>query len=268
MAKHVLFLDSVQQSDGSFSPVYTAADINQITKNLVGGGVAPFPTQSTYSTTRLNNLTEALVTSGVSNAGLEVSLDSSGKKINISAGIAYFSNGATIRIDSSGYSLDYTVAPTVYVTAQYDESENICDIYATTTLPNETDTLFVVELASISSDGTITDLRKPALMKVASDAPHVIQKVENFTGDTLVATSSSFNNVFIENASSRHFSYFNVSEGRCIFGRYGSSDFAGMYSDGKGRINFGSSDITYTVTSSGITFASSLTKAGTTIILS
>ena len=43
---------------------YGTEDINNITGELTGAGIAPFPTKDSYSTSDLNGLTSALVGSG------------------------------------------------------------------------------------------------------------------------------------------------------------------------------------------------------------
>lgn len=180
MGKKVLFLDSVLQDDGSYSPVYSAADINQITKNITGGGIAPFVSDSTYSTTELNSLTQAIVHSGTSLDGLKVTYNSEGQKINIAQGICFFDNGASMSVDSEGVSLPYTAANITYVYAKYDEALNTCDFYADTTAPPASDAsagIYVVKLATVGADGAVEDLRTLSKIKVASDAPHTTETV-------------------------------------------------------------------------------------------
>ncbi len=42
---------------------YGTEDVNAIARDLTGAGIAPFPTQDTYSTSDLNTLTAALTKS-------------------------------------------------------------------------------------------------------------------------------------------------------------------------------------------------------------
>ena len=180
MGKKVLFLDSVLQDDGSYSPVYSAADINQITKNITGGGIAPFVSDSTYSTTELNSLTQAIVQSGTSLDGLKVTYNAEEQTINIAQGICFFDNGASMSVDSEGVSLPYTAANITYVYAKYDEALNTCDFYADTTAPPASDAsvgIYVVKLATVGADGVVEDLRTLSKIKVASDAPHTTETV-------------------------------------------------------------------------------------------
>ncbi|MBE7024242.1 MAG: hypothetical protein E7412_07250, partial [Ruminococcaceae bacterium] len=90
------FLDNVS---------YGTDDINNITRRLVGAGVAPFPAKDSYSTSDLNLLTEAVAASGVMLDGCKCSLLCNGdtNEISVAQGIVYFDNGATLEVDSEGF---------------------------------------------------------------------------------------------------------------------------------------------------------------------
>lgn len=166
MGKEARFLKSVKNTDGSYSPTYGADDFNKMISCLIGSGVAPFPSKDSYSADELNAMTEAVVGSGASLDGLKVSF--ADKVISVAQGIAFFTNGATLEVDSEGVTLDYSPADTTYVYAAYDASLNVCDIYASDTAPEESSTYFVVNLAEISIEGVVTDKRVFARSKVAT----------------------------------------------------------------------------------------------------
>lgn len=191
------FLNSVLQPDGSYSPTYGAADINAITKNLVGGGVAPFPSADTYSTTELNDLTASIVGAGTSIDGMKVT------KVNnsfvVAQGIAYFENGATVVVDEDGYEIPATIE-NGYVYAICDTVNNNIDIVAGAEIPTSQG-VYTVSLARIEN-GEPYDWRELARMKVSSDAPHYQQYydgISTFTDardgdfiDFIVPQSTSF----------------------------------------------------------------------------
>ena len=78
--------------------LYGTEDVNNITKNLVGAGIAPFPTKDTYTAEDLNGLTSALVGSGTSLDGCKCTV--SGTTVTVAPGIIYFSNGVVMTVDS------------------------------------------------------------------------------------------------------------------------------------------------------------------------
>lgn len=166
MGKKIYFADSIQQSDGSYDNVYGTDDINAIVGNLVGAGIAPFPSKDTYDVSELNLLTSAITSAGVSLGGLKVSF--SDNKIHIAQGIGYFENGATIVTDSEGEELDYDVAETLYVYAQYNKNLNVCGFYTSENAPVESVGIYNLILATIEADGTVTDKRVFAQSKIAT----------------------------------------------------------------------------------------------------
>lgn len=166
MGKKVLFLDSVLKEDGAYSNQYGVDDINAIVSNLTGVGIAPFPSGDTYDVSELNTLTQALVAEGTSLDGLKVSF--ADNKIHIAQGIGYFENGATIVVDSDGEELDYNVAETLYVYAEYNQALNTCGFYTSESEPVSSTGIYVLLLATIAANGTVTDKRKFAQSKVAT----------------------------------------------------------------------------------------------------
>ena len=174
MGKKVYFLDSAKQSDGNYDNTYGVDDVNAIVSNLVGAGVAPFPSGDTYDVSELNSLTSALVAEGTSLDGLKVSF--ADNKIHIAQGIGYFENGATIVVDSDGEELDYNVAETLYVYAQYNQALNTCGFYTSESKPTSNTGVYVLILATIAADGTVTDKRVIAQSKVATLGRNVMEK--------------------------------------------------------------------------------------------
>lgn len=182
MVKKVYFLDSVEQSDGSYDNAYGVDDVNAIVSNLVGAGVAPFPSGDTYSVSELNSLTSALVAEGTSLDGLKVSLAEG--KIHVAQGIGYFENGATIVVDADGEELDYKVAETLYVYAEYNQALNTCGFCVSESEPVSSTGIYVLILATIVADGTVTDKRVFAQSKVATLGKNAYFDVFTPTKDT------------------------------------------------------------------------------------
>lgn len=172
MGKKVYFLDSVKQSDGSYDNTYGVDDVNAIVSNLVGAGVAPFPSGDTYDVSELNSLTSALVAEGTSLDGLKVSF--ADNKIHIAQGIGYFENGATIVVDADGEELDYNVAETLYVYAEYNQALNTCGFYTSESKPTSSTGIYVLILATIAADGVVTDKRVIAQSKIATLGRNVV----------------------------------------------------------------------------------------------
>lgn len=184
MGKKVYFLDSVKKADGSYDNTYGVDDVNAIVSNLVGAGVAPFPSGDTYDVSELNSLTSALVAEGTSLDGLKVSF--ADNKIHIAQGIGYFENGATIVVDSDGEELDYTVAETLYVYAEYNQTLNTCGFRASESEPSKGTGIYTLMLATISADGTVTDKRVFAQSKVATLGKNVFLMLYEVTSQTTI----------------------------------------------------------------------------------
>ncbi len=142
---------------------YGAEDINEITKNLVGSGVAPFPTKESYLLSELNYLTEALVESGTSLNGCKCSI--SGNVITVDTGIMYFDSGVRLTVDDEKYSLSVPINTAGYIFGYYSPAEQLAGINFATELPRTGE---YVLLAELSADGKITDRRTIARSKIAS----------------------------------------------------------------------------------------------------
>ena len=147
--------------------LYGTEDVNNITKNLVGAGIAPFPTKDTYTAEDLNGLTSALVGSGTSLGGCKCTV--SGTTVTVAPGIIYFANGVVMTVDSenggAGHLITVPVSTAGYVYAVYSTAVQTADIVFGETLPtSET----VVALCQLTADGDIYDKRVFARSKVAT----------------------------------------------------------------------------------------------------
>lgn len=202
------FFDSVLKDDGTYTVTYGRDDINAVAQNIVGAGIAPFPSKDTYTTSELNELTAAIVRKGTEMTGLSVKL--SDGVVHIGQGIGYFANGATVSVDADGVDLEYEVSSnTRYVAAEFNSTLNICTFSVIDACPTDSDGIYNLCLAAITA-GEVTDKRTFATMKVASDAPHVIQYADvdiPYTGTTkeagallysLPIISSSFRHIDIK----------------------------------------------------------------------
>ena len=143
--------------------LYGTEDINNITKNLVGGGVAPFPSKGSYSLSDLNSLTSALVESGVCRDGLKCSISSG--VVTISKGVLYFENGVCLTIDNKGYEVEIIPNTSGFVCAHFDDVKQEADIMFYESLPTSG---FNILLAEISADGIVSDKRTFARSKVGT----------------------------------------------------------------------------------------------------
>lgn len=143
--------------------VYSTDDINDITKNLTGAGIAPFQTKDSYTEEDLNGLTAALTTSGTAGDSCRCTKD--GNTVKIAEGILYFENGVTLTVDSAGYSVDVPKNSEGYVYAHFDTVTNTADIVFAEELPASG---YHVTLAEVSSAGELTDRRTYARSRVPS----------------------------------------------------------------------------------------------------
>lgn len=149
--------------------LYGTEDVNNITKNLVGAGIAPFPTKDTYTAEDLNGLTSALVGSGTSLDGCKCTV--SGTTVTVAPGIIYFANGVVMTVDSenggAGHTVTVPASTAGYVYAVYSAATQTADIVFGEALPTSA-TDYIVQLAAISAAGVLTDKRTPARSKVAT----------------------------------------------------------------------------------------------------
>lgn len=139
--------------------VYSAQDINNITKRLVTSGIEDsFEDGVPYNAGRLNNLTFPLATEGVvpeDNTTMKVVFLEEGK-IKIMPGLAFMESGATITIDEEGVILDYSTTEDNYVYIEDNESLGKIIPKVSSSLPTG---YSYVLLATVTKSGEITDKR-------------------------------------------------------------------------------------------------------------
>lgn len=157
--------------------VYGVDDVNDITRCLTGAGVAPFVEKDSYDVSDLNAMTSALVESGIQLGGCKCTVENAGTsemRVHIAQGIIFFESGVRLEVDSDGYTIYVSpnISGTVY--AHYSPSLQKADIVFSAELPTNGE---VVELATISENGKITDIRKPAVSKIASVGKNVMLKL-------------------------------------------------------------------------------------------
>lgn len=146
--------------------VYSATDVNNITKRLVTSGVADsFSDGAAYNVSQFNELGKLLYTAGV------VSKDCNTLKVTkandteilINPGTAFFNDGAVIEIEAGGESLPFVFGSKNYVYLKNMLlDENRC--YPCVSV-NEPTGDFVL-LAEIDENGKITDKRTYAMGKL------------------------------------------------------------------------------------------------------
>ncbi len=191
---------------------YGTEDVNAITKDLTGTGIAPFPTRDTYSTSDLNALTGALVSSGVSLNGCLCS--KTDNTVNVSQGIIFFENGVRMNVDGDGYSIAVPENTAGYVYAYFNPSLQTGGITFSAALPQ---TGYYTQLAKISATGILTDTRSFARSKVATlganavldtvltpVTPPVVEAYDGISSYTLItkqvdADISKFNYAIVDN---------------------------------------------------------------------
>ena len=165
--------------------VYGTEDINDITRNLVGAGVAPFVSKDSYNVSDLNVLTSALVGSGVQLEGCKCTVWNKGAQnmaVNIAQGIVFFEGGVRLTVDEDGCTVAVEPNKAGVVYAYYNQALQTADILFADSLP---DTGESVCLAEISAQGELTDKRQFARSKIATLGRNVtyngqLQKVDKY----------------------------------------------------------------------------------------
>lgn len=229
--------------------VYGADDINGITGNLSGAGIAPFLTKESYNVSDFNVLTAEAVEAGVSLEGCKCTLLDSGTekmKVTVAQGIVFFESGVTLTVDSEGYTISLSPNTAGYVYAHYSPSLQKADILFAASLPLDGE---YVVLAEISVNGDIEDKRVFARSKIATmgrnvslkasfeDIEPVLIKEENGNRSYAVAVArgvdlSNFNYALV---TSGEFSselpyacFYDLANGEAMFSLYGSRGTAAV----------------------------------------
>ena len=139
--------------------IYSATDVNNITKRLVTSGISDsFVDGTAYNVSQFNEAGKLLYTSGTvpeSCLSLKV-VKYSDTEILINPGVAFFDDGSVIEIEDGGEIMAYVAGAVNYVYLKNDLlASNVAYPYCGTKEP-EGD---CVLLAEINIYGTITDKR-------------------------------------------------------------------------------------------------------------
>lgn len=172
--------------------IYSADDLNAITKRLVTSGIEDsFEDGTAYNVSRFNEQGKLLYTSGIvpeTCMTLKVVPDGEGKVL-INPGRAFFDDGAVIEIEAGGESLSYVADIKNYVYLKNDLlNNNICFPACSTEEP----TGDYVLLAEIDETGKITDKRtyaKGRLPGYQSVVGNVMRLKETITINTEKSSS-------------------------------------------------------------------------------
>ena len=103
--------------------VYSASDINEITKRLVTSGIEDsFTDGVAYNVSRFNEAGKLLYTSGVvpENCFTLKVIKASDTEVLINPGLAFFNDGATIEIEAGGEILPFVSGSKNYVYLKND----------------------------------------------------------------------------------------------------------------------------------------------------
>ena len=146
--------------------VYSASDINEITKRLVTSGIEDsFTDGVAYNVSRFNEAGKLLYTSGVvpENCFTLKVIKASDTEILINPGLAFFNDGATIEIEAGGETLPFVSGSKNYVYLKNELiDKNICYPCCSVEEPSGD----CVILAEIDENGVIADKRIYARGKV------------------------------------------------------------------------------------------------------
>ena len=144
---------------------YSAADINEITRRLVTGGIEdPFTDGTPHNLKCFNLLNSNMVTSGIvpeSDTTLKVEKMSS-TMVLINPGTAFFNNGMTLTVDVNKIAVEISAGVYNYVYLEYDEDGSTAHPTSSVTEP----TGDIVMLAHVDKDGNVIDKRSYAVGKL------------------------------------------------------------------------------------------------------
>ena len=156
------------------SETYGTEDVNAITSNLVGAGVAPFLAADSYSVSDLNALTSAIAEPGAELGGCKctgVYSDSALVGVEVSKGIIYFESGVRLAVDEEGHSLVVADGTAGFVYAYFSPSLQFAKIEFAANLPADGE---CVLLARVDEDGRVWDERTFARSKIATLGTNLI----------------------------------------------------------------------------------------------
>jgi hypothetical protein len=204
MAIKYSFVDSVK---------YGTDDINAITKDLTGAGIAPFPTQNEYNTSDLNAMAQALVASGTSLDGCKCTVNNAATQnmsVSVAPGIIFFDSGVRLTVDDDGYTLGVEPNTAGFVFAHYSATNQTADILFSTDIPSDGEHVL---LAEIAMDGTLTDRRSFARSKVATFGSNATYStvVEPLETPIFVSKEGSYYTLITRRLSNVNLSLFNYA---------------------------------------------------------
>ena len=235
--------------------VYGTEDINNITRSLVGAGVAPFVSKSSYNVSDLNALTAALVGSGVQLEGCKCGIQNKGEQnmtVTVDRGIVFFENGVRLEVDDDGYAVAATPNVSGFIYAFYNQALQTADILFAHSLP---ETGECVCLAEVSAEGELFDKREFAQSKIATLGKNLqneirLSRVEfkaykdsdiisghkRYAVGVVDADISKFNYALAYHISGKHKCVFDLKNNSffvAISNYESSSTIRGMFTDGK-----------------------------------
>lgn len=180
--------------------IYSANDINAITKRLVTSGIEDsFTDGVAYNVSRFNDAGKLLYTSGaVPESCLSLKVEDAGEgKILINPGKAFFDDGAVIEIEAGGETLPYVSGSKNYVYLKNDLiNTNRCYPCCTVSEP-EGDHVLLAEIdasANIQDKRTYARGKLPGYQSVAGNVMRITDYVEitNFNGSSTYSGSKTF----------------------------------------------------------------------------
>ena len=133
----------------------SAQTLNNIAIDLGKDDFAAFSDGETYAVDKLNLITAELAGAGIiPSVKNEMAVTVSNGKITVAEGVGIFSNGMKVRLETP-VTLDFN-GTEVYVFIKYDSFLNSLTINSS---EEEENGDYILPLAKISADGTVTDMR-------------------------------------------------------------------------------------------------------------
>lgn len=184
--------------------IVTAQDLNNIAIDLGAADYSHFPeTPPQSAVAALNEITKDLAGAGILGCKNKCAPSIESNTVTVDTGVIVFSTGAKKRIEVP-VTIDVESGKKSCIYALNDTENNTIYINASDAFP-EGDCVYIAE---ISASGVLTDKRQYSVMKVVSDAPHVVQEAEwdgSVTGTpaigdlvySLPLISSSFKHIYV-----------------------------------------------------------------------
>lgn len=173
MAQKGYFLDNVK---------YGADDFNEAFSHLVTAGVSSFATGDSITQSTSDAIAD-VVSDGVDNSSPQSCMVTESDGVyTVQPGTCWLADGSFCVIDSGGVEGEVTEGQVNYVYVEHNRANNTVGVVFSDS-PGNSDT---VPLATINEDGSITDTRKFAYIKVAANAAltNMYTKRTNFGNGT------------------------------------------------------------------------------------